>query len=64
MSTDQLKEDEFAIRCFLNGERILTSELSKEQAKCFLAAALHLTAYLSGTYGIDIKTVNMGDEPK
>lgn len=46
------KEDEFAIRCYLNGERLKTHELTKEQARNFHHASIHLASYLEEEYNI------------
>lgn len=46
----QTKDDVFAIRCFLNGKRKLTHELSEEEARNFRKAARHLSRYLTKEY--------------
>jgi hypothetical protein len=37
---------EFAVRCFIDGERIFTDDMSKEQAECFLFAVKYLMEHL------------------
>ena len=46
----QNKQTEFALRCFIDGERVKTDKLTKEQAKIFCHTALHLAKYLKNTY--------------
>lgn len=43
-------EDHYAVRCFLDGQRQLTSELTKKEAALFKKTALHLVKYLNKTY--------------
>lgn len=51
------KDDEFAIRCFLNGKRKPTHELTKKEALNFQAAALHLLTYLENEYKLNMVTI-------
>lgn len=44
---------EYVIQCFIDGERKLTHELSKEEALIFRKTALHLVSYLEKKYGIE-----------
>lgn len=42
----------YAIRCFRGNKRRFTNKLTKEEAGCFMAAALHLVTYLEESYGV------------
>lgn len=45
-----MNEDLYAVRCYLNGERKLTHELSEQEAANFLIAAKNLVKYLEDNY--------------
>ncbi|MEK6832689.1 MAG: hypothetical protein AABY32_01465 [Nanoarchaeota archaeon] len=47
------KEKEFAIQCFIDGQRVQTHKLNKEEAANFIVTAKHLIDYLSKEYGIE-----------
>lgn len=47
---DETAEIVYAIRCFKDGERKLTHELTKHEAVCFRHAASHLVEYLTTQY--------------
>lgn len=40
----------FAIRCFIDGKRKKTHQLTKAQARTFRKTALHLSRYLKKAY--------------
>ena len=40
----------FALRCFKNGKRVKTNQLTKKEARCFRVAAVHMTNYLNEAY--------------
>jgi hypothetical protein len=42
----------FAIRCFIDGKRTKTHELTNSQARTFRKAALHLARFLKKSYEI------------
>jgi len=43
----RVKQDEFALQCFVNGRRKLTKDLTREEAFAFLQDAMHLAAFLA-----------------
>jgi len=43
----------YAIRCFINGQRAYTDELTKDEAGILRATARHLISYLEREYGLD-----------
>lgn len=45
-----MKDQTFAIRCFLDGKRKKTHELTKRQARIFRHTARHLSKYLTQAY--------------
>ena len=47
------KDQTFAIRCFIDGKRKKTHELTKRQARVFRKTALHLSKYLKKEYRLD-----------
>lgn len=49
------KEDEYAIRCFLNGKRKLTHQLTKKEADIFRNTAIHLLLFLTKEYKLSVK---------
>lgn len=51
-SRPRRKETEYAIRCFKDGRRKPTHQLTKGEARNFRKAALHLAIYLSSEYGL------------
>lgn len=50
-----VKDTVYEIRCFKDGRRMGTHELSKTDAKWFRKTARHLGSYLSKSYGLTKK---------
>ena len=44
----------FAIRCFIDGKRVKTHELTKAQARVVRKTALHLARYLKKEYKLPV----------
>jgi hypothetical protein len=50
---DEKEFKEVALQSFVDGDRVLTHELTKGQARAVRIAARHLADYLTGEYELD-----------
>lgn len=54
----QAHDQTFALRCFIDGRRIKTNQLSPEQARGFHRTARHLCRYLRRAYKLKVKVIH------